>query len=94
MPPRLKGYARSSAWEVVLVSDSVPVGTGEGQEAREVEYEIGFTLAAGYDEQDAIELYEYIERHKAVDGAVLSGRFGERVAPYDQRMALRRQMAT
>jgi hypothetical protein len=47
----------------------------EPGDERAPEFEITFTLAAGFDEQDAIELYEYIERHKAVDGAALSGRF-------------------
>jgi hypothetical protein len=49
----------------------------------DAEFEITFSLAAGYSEEDAIELYEYIERHRAVDGAALSGRFGERVERYE-----------
>jgi hypothetical protein len=36
------------------------------------EWTITFTLAAGYDEDDATELYEYVEQHKAVSGAALA----------------------
>jgi hypothetical protein len=43
-------------------------------DACEHEYEITFTLAAGYDERDAQELYEFIEGHRAVNGAALAGR--------------------
>lgn len=42
------------------------------QSRREPEYEITFTLAAGYDEQDAQWLYESIEGHPAVAGAALA----------------------
>jgi hypothetical protein len=38
------------------------------------EWEITFTLAAGFTEEDAFELYERLERHPAVSGAVLAGR--------------------
>jgi hypothetical protein len=37
----------------------------------EHEYEITFTLAAGYDEDDALDLYEEIERDRRVAGVAM-----------------------
>jgi hypothetical protein len=44
------------------------------------EWEISFTLAAGYDEDDACELYERIETSPRVSGAALSGASPEHTA--------------
>ena len=45
------------------------------------EYELTFTLAAGYDDDDAAELLDYIEEHKSVSGAAMSASYRQAAVP-------------